>query len=78
MTQIETEIIREITLSLELLGATSDLLGVVASFKTTLPDAEVLSSIQTWNQTTRNIRAAADFQEMLDIVQRAANPAKLP
>lgn len=50
---IETEIISEINKSLILLGAKSDLIGTISSWKDTLSDEQVLASLKSWNQATK-------------------------
>lgn len=47
---VENEIIGEIYRCLVLLGAKSDLLGTVGSWRDSLPDEEVLSGLKAWNQ----------------------------
>lgn len=68
MTKTETAIVHEMMWSIMLLGAESDLLAAVGSFKTTLDDDEVLSSLKTWNDVTRKERAAEDIAEMQRII----------
>ena len=41
----------ELYRSLVLLGAESDLLGIVGSWGDTLPDADVLQQLQAWNHS---------------------------
>ncbi len=49
---LDTEIIGEIYRSLVLLGADSELLGSVGSWKDSLPDSDVLAGLQAWNKAT--------------------------
>ena len=49
---MERTIIRELHKALILLGADNCLLGTVNSWKKSLPDEMVLSSIQHWNEVT--------------------------
>ena len=50
--QIEKKIIRELYGALVLLGAKSDLLSTVGSWKSTLPEEDVLADLKGWNQAT--------------------------
>lgn len=54
MTKTDQSIIQELLNSLSLLGAKSDLLGTVASWKDTLSDKDVLSMIRCWNEWKTN------------------------
>lgn len=53
MSEIELKIVREINYALSLLGAKSDLLGTVGSWKDCLPDEDVLAGIKAWNEWKR-------------------------
>ena len=46
------EIVSEIYRSLVLLGAESDLLGVVGSWGDSLPEQDVLADLKGWNEAT--------------------------
>jgi hypothetical protein len=50
MSEIDFKIVQELLNALSLLGAKSDLLGTVASWKDTLKDGDVLVSIRVWNE----------------------------
>lgn len=54
MTENEKAIFNELTQALENLGARSDLLCIVGSFKNTLPDEEVLAELRCWNKCKKN------------------------
>lgn len=49
-----SEIVNEIYRALVLLGAESDLLGAVGSWRDSLSDSDVLSGLQAWNEATFN------------------------
>ena len=51
MNEIDFKIRNELYKSLQLLGAKSDLLGTIGSWKDTLSDEDVLVSIKAWNQS---------------------------
>lgn len=50
MTKVEKAVFDQLILALEKLGAKSDLLCIVCSFKNTVPDEEVLADLQCWNK----------------------------
>jgi hypothetical protein len=50
--EIKREIINELYRAFVLLGAKMDLLGTVGSWKDSLPDQDVLSSLRAWNSST--------------------------
>lgn len=50
---MDREIIDQIYQAFELLGAQSDLLGTIGSWKDSLPDYEVLAGLKAWNEATR-------------------------
>ena len=58
---MERTIIRELHKALILLGADNSLLGTVNSWKRTLPDDMVLSSIRHWNEV-----AAEKLQQRIE------------
>jgi len=62
MTKTDLKIIQELLRSLSLLGAKSDLLGTVASWKDTLNDEDVLVSIRVWNNAK-----ADELKELLSL-----------
>ncbi len=47
----DSKIIDEITKSLVILGAKSDLLSIIGSWSDTLSDKEVLESLKHWNNS---------------------------
>lgn len=47
---LEREIISQIGVALEKLGAQSDLLAVVGSWKSTMSDEDTLSDLKAWNE----------------------------
>ena len=49
MTDTEQAIHQEIVRALETLGARSDLLAIVGSYKDTVPDEQVLAELRVWN-----------------------------
>lgn len=53
MSKLEIQIINEIVRSLSLLGAKSDLLGTVGSWKDTLSEEDVLAGLKAWNEWKR-------------------------
>ena len=53
MSKIDLKIIQELNYSLSLLGAKSDLLGTVGSWKDCLPDEDVLAGLRAWNNWKR-------------------------
>ena len=54
MSEIDLKIVQEINYALSLLGAKSDLLGTVGSWKDTLSDEDVLVGLKAWNEWKRN------------------------
>lgn len=50
MNETDQKIVQALINSLALLGAKSDLLGTVASWKDTLSDCDVLAGINAWNE----------------------------
>jgi hypothetical protein len=54
MSKIDIQIMNEISKALSLLGAKSDLLGTVGSWKDCLPDEDVLAGLKAWNEWKRN------------------------
>jgi hypothetical protein len=50
MSETDLKIVQELLRSLSLLGAKSDLLGTVGSWKDTLKDEDVLVSVRVWNE----------------------------
>ena len=50
MTKVENEIIDEMCIAMENLGAQSDLLGTACSFRRTLSDKETLIMLKDWNR----------------------------
>jgi len=65
---IDREIINQIYSALVLLGAEADLLGVVGSWKDSLPDQYVLDGLKEWNAATaRELRARIEHGEIMAI-----------
>jgi len=63
--QATREIIGELYRTLVLLGADSEILGTVGSWRDCLPDTEVLSGLRAWNQaTTEEIKARIEHYEV--------------
>jgi hypothetical protein len=52
--QPNQEIVQELYRTLILLGAEPDVLGAVGSWGNSLPEADVLASLQAWNLATQN------------------------
>ncbi len=48
----EREIINELYRAFVLLGAKMDLLSTIGSWKDSMPDQDVLSSLRAWNSST--------------------------
>ena len=53
MSCLDDRIISEITKSLILLGAKSDLLSIIGSWNDTLDDVEILELLKNWNESKR-------------------------
>lgn len=53
MSETDLKIVQELSYSLSLLGAKSDLLGTVGSWKDTLSDEDVLAGLKAWNEWKR-------------------------
>lgn len=53
MSEIDIEIKNEIYWALSLLGAKSDLLSTVGSWKDTMPDEDILAGLRAWNEWKR-------------------------
>lgn len=50
MTKVEKAVFDELIQAMEVLGAKSDLLCIVCSFKNTVPDEEILTDLRCWNK----------------------------
>lgn len=65
VTNVDREIMDEIYRALVLLGAESDLLGVIGSWRESLPNEDVLAEIRAWNEATlRESKARIEHCEM--------------
>jgi hypothetical protein len=65
MTGHEREIIGELYRAFVLLGAESDLLGTVGSWRDSLPDQDVLSGLKAWNDgRLAKIKACIEHYEV--------------
>jgi len=89
--QPNQEIVQELYRTLILLGAESDVLGVVGSWGNSLPEEDVLASLKAWNLATQNklsqrtahyeasfCRAAYDPDGELDIPRTTPTPTPAP
>ena len=89
--QPNQEIVQELYRTLILLGAESDVLGVVGSWGNSLPEEDVLASLKAWNLATQNklsqrtahyeasfCRAAYDPDGELDIPRITTTPTRAP
>lgn len=62
----EKKVVSEMLKSLILLGAKSDLIGTVASWKDTLNDEEAESLIRIWNEETKE-DIIRDFNDKINL-----------
>lgn len=65
----DSQVISKINTCIAILGGESDLLAVIGSFKSTLSNNEVFSSLDEWITTALNQRQA-EFKELLEYSNR--------